>query len=193
MYGGNTMTLEKKIIDKLKDASSDEVLKAMGYTRVQEHTERLKLFIKMNDIYLWLKDGSWDYLYDAEGFARKLIEVLGLSGPEADEQIFKCMRKLVQVNEMVYEPYISIDTKFKREGKSMHDLYKTSYKKRIMVRKESLVGLNLDESLDMVQELIKEHHIRTQGDLGIQGKIRFYYFRHCDGNIYGFDKYGERL
>jgi len=91
------------------------------------------------------------------------------------------------------EPYIYIDTKFERHGKSIHDLYKTSYKKRIQVRKESLLFLNLKESLDMVQKLIKEHHIQTQGDLGIQGKVRFYYYRHCDGNIFGFDKYGERL
>ena len=91
------------------------------------------------------------------------------------------------------EPYIYIDTAFKRKGKSMYRLYKEGHKKRIQVPKESLVFLNLIESLDMVKKLITEHHTQTQADLGIFGEIRFYYYRHCDGNIYGFDKYGERL
>ena len=91
------------------------------------------------------------------------------------------------------EPYIYIDTKFERKGKSMHQLYKEGHKKRIQVNKESLVSLSLAECLDMVQGLIKEHHIQTQGHLEIFGPIRFYYYRHCDGSIYGFDKYGERL
>ena len=80
--------------------------------------------------------------------------------------------------EAMQEPYIYIDTKFERKGKSMHQLYKEGYKKRIQVSKESLVFLSLSECLDMVQNLIKEHHIQTQGNLGIFGDIRFYYYRH---------------
>ena len=101
--------------------------------------------------------------------------------------------KIKEQIDAMQEPYIYIDTSFERKGKSMHQLYKGGHKKRIQVRKESLVFLNLTKCLDMVQELIKEHHVKTQGDLGIFGEIRFYYYRHCDGNIYGFDKYGERL
>lgn len=187
------MTLENKITERLEGTSHNEVLKTMGYTRAEEHIDRLKLFIKTNDIYLWLKDGSWDYLYDSEGFVRKLIEVLGLANIKTDAQITKHMRMLVQVNEMSHEPYIHIDTKFERQEQSMRELYKSSYKKRIMVRKESLAFLSLTECLNVVQSLIKEHHAQTQGDLGIQGTVRFYYYRHCDGNIYGFDKSGERL
>jgi len=186
------MTLEKKIIEKLEHTSYTEVLKAMDYTRVEKHIERLKLFIKINDIYLWLKDGSFDYVYDSEGFVRKLIKVLKLSNADTDDLILRYMRMKVQVNEM-REPYIIIDSKFERKGKSTHDLYKTDYKKRIMVRKESLVFLSKDECLDMVKGLIKEHHIQTQGNLGIFGEVCFYYFLSSDGNIYGFDKYGERL
>ena len=186
------MTLENKIIEKLKHTSHKEVLKTMGYTRVEKHLERLELFIKINDIYLWLKDGSYDYIYDSAGFVKKLISVLKLSSPEADEEINRHMRIRVQVNEM-REPYIIIDSEFERRGKSMHDLYKARHKKRIMIRKESLVFLNKAKCLDVVEALIKEHHIQTQGDLGILGKVRFYYFRNSDGNIYGFDKYGERL
>jgi len=186
------MTLEKKIIEKLEQISHHEVLKAMGYTRVEKHIERLKLFNKINDIYLWLKDGSFDYLYDSQGFVKKLIQVLKISSTDTDELISKYMMILNQVNNQ-QEPYIYIDTKFKRRGKSMHDLYKQRYKQRIMVRKESLLLLNHDECLDMIQALIKEHHIQTQGDLGILGEVRFYYFSNSSGNIYGFDKYGERL
>jgi len=182
------MTLEKKIIEKLEQTSYSEVLKKMGYTRV----ERLELFIKINDIYLWLKDDSYDYLYNSEGFVRKLIGVLKLSSPDTDEQITRHMRMRVQVNEMS-EPCIMIDSEFERKHKSMHDLYKARHKKRIMIRKESLVFLNLTECLDMVELMVKEHHAQTQGDLGILGKVRFYYFRNSDGNIYGFDQYGERL
>ncbi len=101
--------------------------------------------------------------------------------------------KIKEQIENMQEPYVYIDTAFERKGKYMHQLYKEGHKKRIQLSKESLVFLNLAECLDMVQELIKEHHIQTQGDLGIFGEIRFYYYRHCDGNIYGFDKYGERL
>lgn len=97
-----------------------------------------------------------------------------------------------QINAM-QEPYIYIDTKFKRQGKSMHQLYKEGHKKRIQVCKESLVFLSPSESLSMVQELIKEHHAQTQGDLGIFGEIRFYFYRHLDGSIYGFASNGERL
>ena len=188
----NIMTLEKKIIEKLQQSSHMEVLKAMGYTRVEKYLGRIELFIKINDIYLWLKDDSYDYLYNSEGFMRKLISVLKLSSPDTDEQITRHMRMRVQVNEMC-EPCIMIDSEFERKSKSMHDLYKARHKKRIMIRKESLVFLNLTECLDMVELMVKEHHAQTQGDLGILGKVRFYYFRNSDGNIYGFDQYGERL
>ena len=102
-------------------------------------------------------------------------------------------QQIIEEIDAMQEPYIYIDTKFERKGKSMHQLYKEGHKKRIHVRKESLLFLNLTECLDMVQGLIKENYTQTQGDLGIFGEIRFYYFRNSDGNIYGFDKYGERL
>jgi len=190
---GRTMTLENQITQKLEQTSHTEVLQSMGYTRPEKYIERLELFIKISDIYLWLKDGSFDYLYDSEGFVRELTAVLGLSSPEADEQITRHLRMRVQVQEMQKQPYIYIDSKFKRKGKSIHDLYKARHKQRIMVRKESLVFLSNDESLDVVESLIKKHHAQTQGDLGILGKVRFYYFHGSSGNIYGFDKYGERL
>jgi len=91
------------------------------------------------------------------------------------------------------EPYIYIDTAFIRKGKSIHQLYKQTHKRRIKISKESLLNICLDDSLGMVQGLIKDHHIQTKGDLGIFGKIRFYYYKHHDGSIYGYDKYGERL
>lgn len=101
--------------------------------------------------------------------------------------------KIKKQIEAMQEPYVYIDTKFIRKGKSMHQLYRETHKKRIEIHKESLVFLNFRECLNMVEGLIKEHHLHTQGDLGIFGEIRYYYYRHCDGNIYGFDKYGERL
>jgi len=91
------------------------------------------------------------------------------------------------------EPYIYIDSAFIRKGKPMHQLYKQSHKRRIMINKESLLNIGLDATLSMVQGTIKDHHLKTKGHLGIFGKIRFYYYKHHDGSIYGFDKYGERL
>ena len=91
------------------------------------------------------------------------------------------------------EAYIYIDSAFIRKGKPMHQLYKESHKRRIKISKQSLLNTRLDTSLSMVQGLIKEHHRQTKGNLGIFGKICFYYYKHHDGSIYGFDKYGERL
>ncbi len=122
-----------------------------------------------------------------------LISELFYCLPQSKDRTMTSEHKIKEQIKNMQESYIYIDTELKRKGKSMHQLYKEGYKKRIQVRKESLVFLNLTECLDMVQGLIKEHRIQTQGDLGIFGPIRFYYYRHCDGNIFGFDKCGERL
>jgi hypothetical protein len=75
----------------------------------------------------------------------------------------------------------------------MHELVKARKLKRIMLNKEDVAFESPEENLKFVQKIMKEHHSRTKGDLGIWGKIHFYYYKAPDGNIYGFDKYGERL
>jgi len=91
------------------------------------------------------------------------------------------------------EPYIYIDSAYIRKGKPMHQLYNQSHKRRIKISKESLFNISIDATFNLIQELIKEHHTKTKGHLGIFGKIRFYYYKHWNGSIYGFDKYGKCL
>ena len=102
-------------------------------------------------------------------------------------------QKIKEQIDAMQESYVYIETRLERRAIPMRQLYKEIRKKRIQVHKESLVPLNLTECLNMVQGLIKVHCTQSQGDLGIFGEIRFYYYRYCDGNIYEYEKCGERL
>jgi hypothetical protein len=186
------MTLERKIQNRLKNIASEDVLKKMGYIDLTEAEKRLDLFKRINDIYLWLKLETHDTLYDSEDFIIKLLKVLDLYTSVAKNVLTQYRMKLHQLKDME-QPYIDIDTKFQRGNELMHELVKARKLKRIMLNKEDVAFSSLEENLEFVQEIMKAHYNRTKGDLGVWGKIHFYYYKASDGNIYGFDKYGEQL
>ena len=186
------MILETQIQNKLKNVSQTKILMAMGYLNIENAQERLELFNRVNNIYLWLKLETYDSIYDSEGFVKELLKVLELYTEDSKNILREHKKKLYQMSQME-QPYIDIDTKFQRGSESIHDLVKARHQKRIMLSKEDTVFTSPQETLNFVQQIIKEHHIRTNGDLGIWGKVCYYYYKASDGNIYGFDKYGERL
>lgn len=186
------MTLESQIQNKINSISKRDVVKEMGYSNLEKAEERLNLFVGMNNIYLWLKLETFDSLYDSEDFVLKLLEVLELDDSKAHQLIDKYRMRLHQLKEMA-QPYIDIDTKFKRTNEPLLDLVKARKQKRIMLNKEDVAFSSPEENLSFVQEIIQEHHNRTEADLGIWGKVHYYYFKNTDGNIYGFDRYGNHL
>ena len=188
----NIMILETQIQNKLKNVSQTKILMSMGYLNIEKAQERLELFNRVNNIYLWLKLETYDSIYDGEGFVKELLKVLELYTEDSKNILREHKRKLYQMSQME-QPYIDIDTKFQRGNESIHDLVKARHQKRIMLSKEDTAFTSPQENLNFVQQIIKEHHIRTNGDLGIWGKVYYYYYKASDGNIYGFDKYGERL
>ena len=73
------MNLLYTIKQKLERANHDELLKNMGYHNLKAGHKTLQKFLEIDNIYLFLKNGSFDFKYNSEEFLQHLLKALDLT------------------------------------------------------------------------------------------------------------------
>ncbi len=184
------MTIHQQIKEKLADSSQDEILKKLGYNNLEMGIKTLQKLIDSEDIYHWLKNGNFDMKYSSEAFLRRVTEVLDISLEDLDEEIKRSKVHLEKIAAM-QDPYIYIDTHFKRQNEPIFALAMMERRRHISVDKEWIVDMDLEEVLESIVILVKEHYIENEGKLPLWGKIYTYLYQHTDGSRYVFGRDGD--
>ena len=183
------MTLHKQIRQKLEQVSQNDVLRSMGYHNLKVGHKTLQKFLDTDTIYLWLKTGNFDIKHSSEGFLRALIKAVNLPASFAENEIQKSQKRLDHIAEMK-EPYIFIDTKFKRKSEPIFVLAILEGRRRISIDKELLVDKSRTEIFEEVGKVIRQHYLSHEGRLDMWGEIYMYVYHHSDGNTYIFNPDG---
>ena len=184
------MTLLNTIKEKAATFPNDEILKKMGYHNKEAGKQRLDSLLKSYNLYDWLKAGGFDMKYSSEAFLKKLIEVLGIENADADKEIEEYRGRMDAISKMAH-PYIYIDTHFRRQSQPIFVLAFMEGKRRIKIDKEELYGKSLEEVLESISLIIRNHYEESGGSLPVWGKIYTYAYHHTDGSSYIFDTDGK--
>ena len=186
------MTLEEKIREKINTTGKDTLLKAMGYHHLEKGRKRLDVFLEAPSIFAWLMHGSFDMKYDSKAFLKVLGKVLHISEREIEETIISSEKRSKELDEME-EPYIFVDTKFKRNNEPIFALAFMESKRRIKLDKVFCIYKSKQNILDEVIRLIQKHFEDNEGRLKLWGKIDLYVYHHIDGSRYIFTPDGKLL
>ncbi|BCD68465.1 hypothetical protein [Nitratiruptor sp. YY09-18] len=184
------MTLIDNVKEKLAQNNPDIVFRKMGYPNPKRAKKRLLSLLEAPDIESWLKRSSFDFHYSGKEFLRKLFEVLSLPLQPLEKELTRIDEKDLTLLKMK-QPYILIDTP--RPCCSSRTLAMLEGQRRLRIDKEAIYSRSLDEVLNMVDKIIREHYEKHKGELEIWGKIRRYLYRHGDGSLFVFDIHGNLL
>ncbi len=184
------MTIHQQIKEKLIIHSEDEILTKMGYYNLKTGRETLQKFLDSKDIYHWLKCGNFDMKYGSRAFLEKLTEVLTLPNEAIKEEIERAKVHQDRISAM-RNPSVYVDTHFKRKNEPVFALAMMESKRRIKIDKEWVLDMNLEEVLESIGGIIREHYAGAEGKLPIWGKIYSYCYCHIDESRYIFDTEGS--
>ena len=166
--------------------------KKLGYPSCREGKRAIDAFLKSDSLYRWLKTYAFDGTHGPRSFFKRLIPILGFE-PETFEEVFeKAATRLAEFSS-IPQPYIYVDTGFKRVGESILTLAMAESFRRIPVDKTLAFEEPLETVLKHVSEKIVEHYAQSEGKLVIWGKILGYVYYHYDGKRFEFDTEGRLL
>ncbi len=151
----------------------------------EEIATYLQDILKANDPYN-LKNDKRRY----EEFLEYLCEVLNIS--TLDYEIFmEACREMKRRYDVLEQPYIYVDTHFKRKGEPVIALAMMEGRRRIMIDKENYLNRSEEENLRTVAYTVKLHYKWRGGKLALWGKIRGYLYYDGQGKRTVFDCLGD--
>ena len=183
------MNLLYTIKQTLEQTNHDELLRTMGYHNLKAGHKTLQKFLETDDIYLFLKNGSFDMKYNSEAFLKALLKALDLTSVGKDE-LKQYNKRLDAIRAMRNRPYIFIDTHFKRANQPIFSLAFMEGRRNIGIDKELLVFKSESEILEIIGSIVKNHYISSDGKLPLWGKIFTYIYHNTDSKKFIFNPDG---
>ena len=116
------MHLFKMIHLKLGGKFYKELALEMGYINIDKAVERIKSIEIIQTTYEWLKNGGFDIKYSNEEFLIALCELLAIKPSSYNSPIQEAKKRLLDFQKMK-QPYIFVNTGFKRRGESIYHWY----------------------------------------------------------------------
>ena len=179
-----------KIKQALQHTNHEELLKTMGYHNLKAGHKTLQKFINTDNIYLFLKKGSYAMKYNSKMFFQELLEALDLTS-EGNDELRQYIRRLDALSAMRKRPYIFMDTHFKRACQPIFALACMEGRRNIRIDKELLVFKSEKEILEIIiGNIIKNHYISSDGKLQLWGEIFTYVYHDTDSRKFVFDTDG---
>ncbi len=186
------MQLFKMIHLKLGGKFYKELALKMGYKNIDKAVERIKSIEMAQTTYEWLKSGGFDMKYSNEEFLIALCKLLAIKPSSYDAPILEAKKRLSDLENM-REPYIFIDTGFKRKGETIISLGALQYKRRLKFDKEEFLYTPEKEFLEIVSCRIKEHYATSGGKLDLWGEVQKYIFHDKYNIAHTFDINGVKI
>ena len=163
---------------KIEDHNLNEIVSLMGYQKPTKALERLDSLLTATNLLSWFNQGSYDFKYSNREFILSLGEILEIPPAEITNEITAINNEQMRIEKM-FQPYIFIDTKFKRQGQPIFALACCEGKRHIMIPKYDVLQ-NKTAELHRIKEIVMQHYVKTEGQLEVWGKIHQY--------VYNFDE-----
>lgn len=177
-----------ELSDHLSQSDLIELAYQMGYTNFDQFQFRLNKLI--NEPYLGLGDGYYDFKMDTVTFIQTLCEQLDLEVEKAQKLILCIQENLTAYNE--FRPYISIETDFDIHQNSSALLALTFMepKRQIKVTLDEFC-LDCNAMIEVISQKVVAHYQQENGVVDQWGDIQSYvYFHNLQTQVH-FDCQGE--
>ena len=182
--------LFKEINDRLANIDKEDLVKRMGYHRIDVGKKSLRILLERGNLYLWLKLGHFDFVYDSESFLLKLTEELEISKDHVEAFVSWAKGRLRNISRMK-GGYVFVNTKDRPRGMPAYARVFCEGYRRIALNREIIVNQDKDWVLSYVSFVVRNHCIRNYGKLPVWGTIVGYVYEHTDGSRYAFDINGN--
>ena len=186
------MTLLQQIQTKLQDQDLSVFISALGYnsSKNRKVLQALTMLLNADELDTYLDTSNYDFRYNSRTLLKAICKQLKISKIDyvvAIDTYLDNNRRL----EALINPYIFVDTNFKRLGEPIFALAMLESKRRIMFDKKSLYSKSKDEINFYVSNAVKLHYKWNNGQLPIWGKIRGYLFYDTEGKRTVYSVLGE--
>ncbi len=183
-----TVKLLDQIKNRLENAEKESIVKSLGYNNKKNGLKRLGTLISTKNIEEWLKKNGYDFCHSNESFLLKLCDILEFDKADYLKPITKISDRLNAIDRMP-NPYIFINTNFKRENQPIFALAFMERERKIYIDKVKVFD-SRDDGLSMAKKLVQEHYQETQGVIPMWGTIDNYIY-HTNNKKYIINKNGE--
>ncbi len=184
------MELLEHIKSRLSKVDVNQLAKPLGYNSPAKAHKRLNALISSGNVENWLRQGGYDFVHSNQSFLMKLCEVLDLDENLYLPVIDNIREKLKKLSAMP-QPYIFVNTNFKRSSEPIFALAFMEGQRRIYIDKLAVLN-SLDEGISIAVHLVTEHYKKSNGTLEMWGKIDNYVY-HVNNKKYVLNHKGELL
>lgn len=167
---------------KIEDHNLNEIVSLMGYQKTTRALGRLDSLLSATNLLSWFNQGSYDFKYSNREFVLKLGKILDIPQSELISGITMVNNEQARIEKM-FQPYVYIDTRFKRQNQPIFILAIFEARRHIRISK-NLVLRNKTAELQRIKQIVVQHYEECSGQLEIWGKIHQY--------IYFFDE-GQKI
>lgn len=186
------MTLLEQIQNKLRNKEIAEIVKELGYksSKNPKVTAVLSELLNSTEITYYLDKSYYDFKYNSRTLLKAVCKVAGVSKIDYAVTI-EAYEDRKRRLEAFKNPYIFVDTKFKRKGEPIIALAMLEGKRRIKLDKELYLSKSQEEINDYVSNAVKLHYKWNKGKLAMWGDIRAYLYYDVTGKRTVYSPLGD--
>jgi len=182
------MSLQNTLISKLKHLDSVEILKEIGYRKINDKTiSRLKNTLSSER--LGLDENGFDFKYSNIEFIKALCDLCELDFNDYQDEIDNQLNRINTLKH-AFRPYVFINTGFKRTTQPIFALAFLEGLRHLYLPNELKLE-SLDSQIEFVKKLIIEHYKIENGILPVWGEIKNYIFNVTEDSPLIFNPNGE--
>ncbi len=177
--------LQSKVIAALEntDATRQDIVAAMGYQPGSIHRACQRLNRVLNEPFLGIGLGLYDFAYSDTVFLTKLLDFLNVDySDEVLQEFILDGRKYAQLS----TPHLEINTDFVRRGESIISLMDYAKTRKFYLPKE-WVFLGDTEVKSRLTKITHHHFIKHKGRLRKWGNITAYTYHSPCGDVVKID------
>lgn len=186
------MTLLNQIQTYLQNHDTQEIISQLGYKsskniKVAQTIHELQNITNISD---YLDKSYYDFKCSSKTLLKAICKLAGvpkLAYAPAIEEYEDKKRRLSALK----QPYIFVDTNFKRKGEPIFALAALENRRRIILDKELYLSKTQEELSDYISNAVKLHYIWSNGKLPLWGNIRAYLYYDEQGNRTVYNTLGD--
>jgi len=185
------MNIHNRLKKQLQFSSKEQIVKELGYNSTKKGIQALDRFLESKDLYSWLHSGYFDFKYTAEQFFKKICIILDIDADVVHTEL-EAQKKYSEELKKFQNDYVFVNTNFKRTTQPIFVLAYCEAQRRIKLDAHKCVFKSESEILKLVSISVKQHYLKTEGNLGIWGRIESYIYHHND-KTFTFNTDGKRV
>lgn len=185
-----SMNLLNEIKKQLDNCDKNKIIADLGYNNKQTGMIKLNSLLSEDSLERWLNQSGYDLVHTGKTFLIELCCLLDMEENQYKTEIDTVLNKLKLIEEMP-QPYIFVNTAFKRKNEPIFVLSLSEHIRRIYPDKIKVFESS-DNGLCEAKRLLQDHYIETDGNLPVWGKILNYVY-HVRNTKYVLSKDGEVL